>query len=123
MNSVPFRSTDHEITPTEAAAALARGAITLIDVREPYEWDVGHAPGSVHIPLDRLAEQADTLPPNGLLAFICLSGVRSAMAVSAFRAAGYDAFNVSGGFRAWLQAGCPVEPEGAVAAPHGRPAV
>ncbi|MEA2487263.1 MAG: hypothetical protein QOF16_917 [Actinomycetota bacterium] len=121
MNLDPFHLTDHEMSPTDSAAALADGSLTLVDVREAYEWDAGRVPGSVHIPLDRLAEEAATLPGDKPIAFICLSGARSAMATSAFRAAGYEAFNVTGGFRAWLQAGAPVEPEGAVAAPHGRP--
>ena len=31
-------------------------ALKVVDVREDYEWDAGHVPGSTHIPLDRLAE-------------------------------------------------------------------
>lgn len=78
----------------------------LIDVREDDEWEAGHAPDAVHLPLSRLT--ADDLPPERTLAVICRVGGRSARAVDALRAAGFDAVNVAGGMRAWSAAGLPV---------------
>jgi rhodanese-related sulfurtransferase len=52
------------------------------------------------------------------VALLCLGGVRSGLVAHGFRAIGYDAYNVRGGFAAWLALGLPSEPDGAVAAPH-----
>ena len=40
------------------------------------------------------------------------------MAASAFRSAGYDAYNLSGGIQAWVDAGLPIAPEGGYVAEH-----
>ena len=50
-----------EIGPEEASARIAAGAFVL-DVREPDEFEAGHAPGAHHIPLGELAERADEIP-------------------------------------------------------------
>ena len=42
---------------------------------------------------------------------ICRSGSRSARAVKALRGAGYEAYNVAGGMKAWAEAGQAIEPE------------
>ena len=46
------------------------------------------------------------------------SGARSAMATQAFRAAGWDAYNMSGGITAWADRGLPLEPEDGRVAEH-----
>jgi rhodanese-related sulfurtransferase len=68
--------------------------------------------------MERVASEAGEIPRDQPVGFICLGGVRSGMVTHAFRAAGYDAYNVKGGFAAWVALGLPVEPEGGVAAPH-----
>ena len=57
-------------------------------------------------------------PEDRPVAFICLGGVRSGLVTQGFKAAGYDVYNVRGGFAAWVALGLPVEPEGGIAAPH-----
>ena len=52
------------------------------------------------------------------VAFICRAGVRAGMVAQAFRAVGFDAYNVAGGFTAWHEQGLPTEPDGAVVADH-----
>ena len=42
-----------DLTATEALAAVDSGAL-LLDVREDFEWDDGHAPHAVHIPMWQL---------------------------------------------------------------------
>ncbi len=61
---------------------------------------------------------AAEIPHDRPVAFICLSGVRSGLVAQGFRAVGYDAYNVRGGFALWCALDLPVEPEGAIAAPH-----
>ena len=106
MGELPF-----ELQPERAAELLARGDLELIDVREPYEREAGHIPGSRHVELGRLAECADTLPSDRPLVFQCRVGGRSAQAAFAFRRAGFDAHNLDGGIVAWARAGLPVDGE------------
>jgi rhodanese-related sulfurtransferase len=87
----------------------------LLDVREQDEWDAGHAPQAVHVPLHelpgrlsdvqaRLAEQ----PAADRVAVVCRAGSRSAQATAFLLSQGVQARNVDGGMQAWQQAGRPV---------------
>ena len=77
----------------------------LLDVREQDEWDAGHAPGAVHIPLAEVPTRLDELPDAEPLPVICRSGGRSGRAVQWLSAQGYDVVNVEGGMKAWDQSG------------------
>lgn len=90
----------------------------VIDVREPYEREAGHIAGSRHIELERLASKAETIDRDRPVVFYCRVGSRSGMATQAFRQAGYDAYNLSGGLTAWASAGLPLSPEGGHVAEH-----
>jgi rhodanese-related sulfurtransferase len=50
--------------------------------------------------------------------FQCRMGRRSALATEAFRAVGFDAYNMRGGIQAWADEGLPLEPEGGQVADH-----
>ena len=56
----------------------------ILDVREKDEWDAGHAPGAVHIPLAELPSRLHELPDtdDGTLAVTCRGGGRSSRAVA-----------------------------------------
>jgi len=112
-----FGNPEIEITPQRAADLLAGGA-TVIDVRETYERDAGYIEGTRHIELERLASKAGEIDRERPVVFQCRLGTRSAMAASAFRSAGYDAYNLSGGIQAWVDAGLPIAPEGGYVAEH-----
>ncbi len=90
------------------AAELMQNGVTLLDIREDFEWEDFRAPGALHIPMSQLSMSTDLLPP-GQIACICLHGNRSDVVTEALIGAGYDAVNVSGGMAAWAQAGLPVE--------------
>lgn len=81
----------------------------LLDVREDAEWQLGHAPDAVHIPMYDVPERLDELPADGRIAVICHVGARSAQVAHWLRAQGYDAHNVDGGMEAWAGLGLPVE--------------
>jgi rhodanese-related sulfurtransferase len=85
---------------------------TLLDVREQDEWDAGHAPGAVHIPLPELAERLGEVPDGEPLYVVCRSGGRSARATQFLNVQGWDAVNVQGGMTAWAATGRPVEGSG-----------
>lgn len=96
---------------------LASGAV-LIDVREQNEWDAGHAPHAVHIPLSRLSQEIPVLSTHRPVVVVCRSGRRSAAAVSHLRTAGIHAVNLDGGMHAWQLAGADI-----VAAPGLTPTI
>lgn len=96
-----------EIDVDELAKRLGDGSFVL-DVRQPEEYVEAHVPGAVLIPLNELGARQDEVPSDRPVLVICATGPRSARAVDALRAAGYDAANVVGGTNAWIEAGFPV---------------
>ena len=113
-----FTDQEHELSAEQVRDLLASGEIVLVDVREPYEWDAGRIPGAVHIELERLPSRAEEIPHDRKVVFQCRLGVRSAMATQAFRASGWDAYNLGGGIQAWADRGLPLEPAGGYVAEH-----
>jgi rhodanese-related sulfurtransferase len=101
-----------DYTPQQVAALLDQEDIQLIDVREPGEHEAGRIAGDRLVPLMELSAQADSIERARPVVFYCRSGSRSAMATEAFRGAGYDAHNMTGGLLEWHAAGLPLEPDG-----------
>jgi rhodanese-related sulfurtransferase len=97
---------DH-LDPVESKRRVDAGAL-LLDVRNPNEWQAGHAEGAAWIPMRELAERQEELPTDREIVVICKVGSRSAQVAEALVAAGYDAANVAGGAEAWQQAGLPI---------------
>lgn len=97
---------DADIDPREAQRLAADGEALLLDVRELDEWDAGHAPGAIHVPLGAL--DPAVLPTVGLLVAVCRSGNRSGQATETLSAAGLQVRNMAGGMYAWAHAGQPV---------------
>lgn len=78
----------------------------LVDVREPAEYQVGHIPHAVNIPLRTLAHTLDQVPRDRPVVLYCSSGYRSAMGVMTLHLLGYE--NAKGfppSFAAWQAAG------------------
>ena len=113
-----FSQTEHDLAPDRVKEMVDSGEAQLIDVREPYEWEAGRIAGAVHIELERLAGRSDELAKDRPVIFQCRVGRRSALASEAFRAAGYDAYNLGGGIQAWVEAGLPIEPDDGTVADH-----
>lgn len=97
------------------ARTLVDGGAPLIDVRESAEWNAGHAPQAVHVPMSRLADLVHRVPKGQQVVIVCRSGNRSGHVVRALVAEGYDVVNLAGGMHAWRAAG------GAVVDRNGRP--
>jgi DMSO/TMAO reductase YedYZ molybdopterin-dependent catalytic subunit/rhodanese-related sulfurtransferase/glyoxylase-like metal-dependent hydrolase (beta-lactamase superfamily II) len=99
-----------QVSARAAHALLDAGAV-LLDVREPGEWQEGHAPDAVLIPMGEVQARRHELPGGKRIVVVCRSGGRSAAITGALRAHGYDAVNLTGGMCAWAAAGLPVVTE------------
>ena len=106
-----------ELDPERVAEVLAEGW-QVIDVRESYEWEAGRIAGTRHIPVGRLTAEAATVDPERPVVFYCRVGSRSTLAADAFRASGYDAYNLVGGITEWARRGLPIEPADGRVADH-----
>jgi rhodanese-related sulfurtransferase len=92
---------------TEAIVLVENGTV-LLDVREQDEWNAGHAPSAVLLPMSEIQSRLAEIPENQPILVICHSGMRSQRVTDFLLAEGYDATNVSGGMVAWQAAGAPV---------------
>ena len=95
-----------EIDPNDVAARLDH--FTLLDVREPDEFEQGAVPGAVHVPRGNLEFSVEGRIPdkNAPIAVYCAGGVRSAFAAKTLQDLGYtDVVSVIGGFNKWKDEG------------------
>lgn len=99
---------DDEISAVRARELIESDSAWLLDVREGYEWDAGHAPTAHHIPLSELGLRQHELPEAEQILVICHTGVRSRMVTDALSRSNYPAANVAGGMDAWQACGGPV---------------
>lgn len=93
-----------EITVEALAEALA-GPINLIDVRQDDEYESGHVPGAVLVPLDTVPDRVEELLAMGPLVLICQAGGRSMRAAEFLAGHGIEVTNVIGGTGAWIATG------------------
>lgn len=75
----------------------------LIDVRQEIEYETGHIPGSILLPLDQFEEQVEELPQKDMI-FYCRTGARSraaALTADFFNEAGKEIYDLQGGMLSW----------------------
>ena len=95
-----------EISPLQAAEIVHSDTAIIIDVRTQSEWDAGHIPGAIHIPLSEVKERINEFKAydGKTIVMQCRSGKRSATAGKILLAAGYtDVTNLTGGINAWSE--------------------
>ena len=90
------------------AQALIRDGALLLDVRQDSEFELGHAPSALHIPLAELPDHLDELDKGRRILCVCRSGGRSARAGEFLLEQGFNAVNVEGGMIAWAQDNFPL---------------
>lgn len=102
-----------ETSPQEAKGKKEKNPKTvIIDVREGEEWKEGHIPGAIHIPRGFLEFKIENLVPDKSTPIVChcAGGMRSMLATKTLQDLGYtNAASMSGGFKAWKEAGLPFE--------------
>jgi len=106
------------ISPEEAKGMVGRNDVLFLDVREPPEVAAsGKVPGAVAVPRGLVEFRADPASPLHDAAFdrgktviaYCASGGRSALVGKTLKDMGYGNVRNLGGFKAWVDAGGPVE--------------
>ncbi len=83
----------------EVAALPRDGSVTLLDVRNPGEYEAGHIDGAVNIALDGMREHLGELDKSKPVYVNCFSGMRSYIACRILAGNGFDVYNLSGGWR------------------------
>jgi rhodanese-related sulfurtransferase len=98
-------------SPKDAYDAWQAGHVTIIDVREQYEYDTTHVAGMPLIPMSELMDRMDELPTDKPLVIFCRSGQRSGQVTDYLDGTGdYDEVaNLTGGILAWAADGLPFE--------------
>ena len=93
------------LSPIELRDRLKKNEkIALIDVREPFEFEIARLPNALLLPLGKIATDFNEIPREGTGVVICKSGVRSARAIEILRGHGFDnLLNLEGGMDAWRE--------------------
>jgi len=109
------KSRVRELDVAETRARLAANpSARLIDVREDREWQADHAAGAEHLGRGIIERDIEAQHPDHAAELIlyCGGGYRSALAADNLQRMGYtNVFSLDGGWRAWQDAGAPVEGE------------
>jgi rhodanese-related sulfurtransferase len=95
---------DYEITPEEVKAKLDQGEeFTLLDVREPWEFEAVHMAGAKLVPMGDVPSRAhQELDPEAHIVVVCHHGVRSMNVTAWLRQQGFEkAQSMRGGIDAW----------------------
>ena len=77
-----------EVSAAEAFARSTTGDTVFVDVRELDEWEAGHIPGALHVPLGELQARWPELRASDSVVAVCRSGNRSTTAAKALRSVG-----------------------------------
>jgi len=97
----------NQITPRQLQERLkdkAASNLQLLDVREPWEFQICHLPGSLLMPMGMLRDQLAELDPQAETVVICHHGTRSFRAALLLERAGFRRLhNLTGGLDAWAR--------------------
>ncbi len=99
------------ISREELAARMSDGAVTVIDVRPPDEYALGHLPGAINVPLSELSARSEGFEPGREVIAYCRGPwcVMSFEAVAELRSQGLRARRLQDGMPEWKAAGLSVE--------------
>lgn len=90
------------VDAAEAAAAIAKGDVRVIDVRTAGEFQMGHISGAENVPIDQLAASMGSWDRSQKLLVYCATGARSATAVQTLSGAGFtDILHLAAGIQSW----------------------
>ena len=99
-----------EIGVDELDELVRSGSVSVVDVREDWEYRRGRVPGAVNVPLGSLSARGAELSPDRRYAVICESGSRSMAATDFLLSRGFEGtVSVRGGTSAWARTNRPLE--------------
>ena len=98
------------VSRDDLLAGLRQGSVTLLDVRPAEEFQAGHLPNAINIPLDELETMLDALPRDREIVAYCRGPycVLSHKAVERLRKLGFQVRRFNEGFPEWKAAGLPI---------------
>ena len=104
-------ATTERVSAPLAAERLAAGEAIVVDVRAAREREQKHIAGSVHVPLNHLADRMEELPRDRPILLHCAGGYRSSIAASLLKRRGFPHVGeIAGGIAAWEAAQQPLVP-------------
>ena len=101
-----------EVSPREVMDMQRRGEqVTLLDVRDAQEVNLGKIPGTLHVSRGNLETKVEAvIPRDAHVVIYCASGNRSALAADTLQQMGYtNVASMAGGFRGWVESGGDVD--------------
>jgi hydroxyacylglutathione hydrolase len=99
-----------QVSVEQAREVAAKDDVQFVDVRNPAEHAGGHAVNTINLPLNSLSREIDRLDPEKPTFVLCQGGYRSSLGTSILENAGFrKIFNVTGGTKAWMDAGFETE--------------
>ena len=105
MRWTQFFTLTASMTAEEAREYMAthqEGTFTLLDVRQPKEYQQEHIPGSKLVPLPELGDRLEELDPQKPIIVYCAVGGRSRVAAQMLAGKGFEKiYNLKGGIKAW----------------------
>jgi rhodanese-related sulfurtransferase len=109
-NDQAFEEPFRRIQADEARALIDGGQVTVVDVREPWEYEKDHIAGAKLIPLARIISAPGNQITDDHVIFVCEVGQRSGVAAEVAASLGFEnLYNLEGGMTAWREHGYPVE--------------
>jgi len=111
VNDAKTRVQETDVAGYQNMIASGEPAI-LVDVREDREWNEAHAAGAIHLSKGIIERDIEKTIPDkdARIVLYCGGGYRSAIAADNLQRMGYrNVISLDGGWRAWNEAGLPVE--------------
>lgn len=103
-----------QLTPAQLAQWLAdpvRDNPVLLDVREPWEFELCHVPGSLHVPMNAIPSRLQDLDPDSDTVVICHHGARSFQTAHFLARNGFERlYNLESGVDGWARTVDPAMP-------------
>jgi len=93
-----------DLTPKEFKDYLVEDEVTLVDVREQWEFDICQIKGAILMPMGEIAKSYVNLNKDSKIALYCHSGIRSMNVADFLLSQGFESLaNLQGGIDAWAQ--------------------